>query len=99
MRTISSAILALVIAANTKTQVLVDVSNEEHHAALVNPYNQQIFAKLSTGRGPHEIALSPRGELAYIANSQLQHFRAMYIAEGTYPIEILRETFVFKLKL
>jgi DNA-binding beta-propeller fold protein YncE len=34
---------------------------------LVN--HNGVFAKLPTGRGPHEIAVSPDGEFAYVANS------------------------------
>ncbi|MGH7596926.1 MAG: beta-propeller fold lactonase family protein [bacterium] len=54
---------------NANAQVLVVASNEEHHAALVNPNNGEVFAKLPTGKGPHEIAVSPDGALAYVANS------------------------------
>ncbi len=60
---------ALAVFLNANAQVLVVASNEEHHAALINPNNGQVFAKLPTGKGPHEIAVSPDGEFAYIANS------------------------------
>ncbi len=64
-------ILAFVLAGclNANAQILVVASNEEHHAALINPNNGQILAKLPTGKGPHEIAVSPDGEFAYVANS------------------------------
>lgn len=60
---------ALSVCLNANAQILVVASNEEHHAVLVNPNNGQVFAKLPTGRGPHEIAVSPDGEFAYVANS------------------------------
>ncbi len=60
---------ALTVCLNADAQVLVVASNEEHHAALVNPDNGQVFAKLPTGKGPHEIAVSPDGALAYVADS------------------------------
>ncbi|HEY7547072.1 MAG TPA: YncE family protein, partial [Blastocatellia bacterium] len=50
-------------------QTLVVASNAEHHLALINPANFQVFARVPTGKGPHEIAISPDGRLAYVAIS------------------------------
>ncbi|MEW6209657.1 MAG: hypothetical protein AB1631_14915 [Acidobacteriota bacterium] len=48
-------------------QTLVVASNAEHHIALINPHNFQVFARVPTGKGPHEIAVSRDGRLAYVA--------------------------------
>jgi YVTN family beta-propeller protein len=36
--------------------------------ALVDPATQNVLAKLPTGRGPHEVAVSPDGRTAYVSN-------------------------------
>ena len=49
--------------------VLVVSRNGENQALLVDPGNYQVVAALPTGKGPHEIAVSPDGRFAYIAIS------------------------------
>jgi len=49
--------------------VLVVSRNGEHQALLVDPKNYHVIAALPTGKGPHEIAVSPDGRSAYIAIS------------------------------
>jgi len=59
----------LSISAAANSQTLVVASNGEHHIDLVNPNNFQVFARVPSGKGPHEIAISPDGRYAYVANT------------------------------
>jgi Tol biopolymer transport system component len=52
---------------NSQEPVLVVASNAEHHVALINPSNFALITTLPTGKGPHEITISPDGRLAYVA--------------------------------
>jgi DNA-binding beta-propeller fold protein YncE len=90
--TINAAFI-LAVCLNANAQILVVASNEEHHAALVNPANGQIFAKLPTGKGPHEIAVSPNGELAYVANSGPQGERGNTITVLDLKSRVVKTTF------
>lgn len=47
---------------------LVVVSRGGHFVATVDPERGSIRARIPTGRGPHELALSPDGRRAYVAN-------------------------------
>lgn len=47
---------------------LVVLNSEAAEAAVVDPTTHQILARLPTGLGPREVALSPDGRLAYVAN-------------------------------
>jgi YVTN family beta-propeller protein len=49
--------------------VLVVVSNAEHAVTLVDPATNRRLARLPTGKGPHEVAVSPDGRYAYVADS------------------------------
>ena len=48
--------------------LLVVLNKSDHEAVLVDPGTLKPVAKLSTGRGPHEVAVSPDGRLAYVSN-------------------------------
>ena len=48
--------------------LLIVLNKSDHEAALVDPGTLETVAKLSTGRGPHEVAVSPDGRLAYVTN-------------------------------
>ena len=48
--------------------VLVVLNKSDHEAALVDPATYQLVAKLPTGKGPHEVAISPDGRTAYVSN-------------------------------
>ena len=58
----------LVVAANSGAQTLVVLNKSEQSASLIDPSNGTTIAKLAVGRGPHELALSPDGRTAYVAN-------------------------------
>jgi DNA-binding beta-propeller fold protein YncE len=47
--------------------ILVISSNGENQALLVDPSSLTVLARLPTGAGPHDIAVSPDGRYAYIA--------------------------------
>jgi TolB protein len=47
--------------------VLVVSRSGENQALLVDPENYKVITTLPTGKGPHEIAISPDGRFAYIA--------------------------------
>jgi YVTN family beta-propeller protein len=47
---------------------LLVLNKSDHEVALVDPTTQKVVAKLPTGRGPHEVAVSPDGRVAYVAN-------------------------------
>lgn len=64
------AVLLVVLAAPlaAAAQVLIVLNKSDHEAALVNPATYEVAAKLPTGRGPHEAAVSPDGRTAYVSN-------------------------------
>jgi YVTN family beta-propeller protein len=47
---------------------LLVLNKSDHEVAIVDPASRKVVAKLPTGRGPHEVAVSPDGRLAYVAN-------------------------------
>lgn len=48
--------------------LLVVLNKSDHEAALVEPASRRIVARVPTGRGPHEVAISPDGARAYVTN-------------------------------
>jgi YVTN family beta-propeller protein len=61
---IASSLLIPVVAAQT----LIVLNKSDHEAALVNPETLEVMVKLPTGKGPHEVAVSPDGRLAYVSD-------------------------------
>jgi YVTN family beta-propeller protein len=47
---------------------LVVACKSEFQLALVDPATEKVLAKLPTGRGPHEVTVSPDGRTAYVSN-------------------------------
>jgi YVTN family beta-propeller protein len=47
---------------------LVVLNKSDHEAALVDAATLNVVAKLPTGKGPHEVAISPDNRFAYVAN-------------------------------
>ena len=67
--TMMSAFLALAASVpDARADLLVVLNKSDHEAALVDPSSLEVKAKLPTGRGPHEVAVSPDGALAYVSN-------------------------------
>ena len=57
-----------VFAARALADTVVVVCKSDFQLALVDPGTQKILLKLPTGRGPHEVAVSPDGRTAYVSN-------------------------------
>ncbi len=47
---------------------LIVLNKSDHEAALVRPSTREVLKKLPTGLGPHEVAVSPDGARAYVAD-------------------------------
>ncbi len=48
--------------------VLVVLNKSDHEAALVDPATYEVLARLPTGKGPHEVGVSPDGRYAFVSN-------------------------------
>jgi len=55
-------------AATATADYLVVLNKSDHEACLVDPATRKVLTKLPTGQGPHEVAVSPDGRFAYVAN-------------------------------
>jgi YVTN family beta-propeller protein len=60
--------LAMPAAALAGDGWLIVLNKSDHEAALVNPATYEVAGKLPTGKGPHEVAVSPDGRWAFVAN-------------------------------
>jgi YVTN family beta-propeller protein len=49
-------------------ETVVVVCKSDFQLALVDPATEKVLVKLSTGLGPHEVAVSPDGRTAYVSN-------------------------------
>lgn len=58
----------LLAAAGARGETLVVLNKSDHQAALVDPARYAVLAKLPTGKGPHEVGVSPDGRFAYVTN-------------------------------
>lgn len=47
---------------------LIVLNKSDHEAVLVDPAKNEVKARFPTGRGPHEVAVSPDGRRAYVCN-------------------------------
>jgi YVTN family beta-propeller protein len=47
---------------------VVVLCKSDFQVVLVDPATEKVLAKLPTGRGPHEVAVSPDGRTAYVSN-------------------------------
>ncbi|HLJ22626.1 MAG TPA: beta-propeller fold lactonase family protein [Candidatus Acidoferrales bacterium] len=47
---------------------VVVVCKSDFQLALVDPATEKVLMRLPTGRGPHEVAISPDGRTAYVSN-------------------------------
>jgi len=67
--TVVSAFLVLAASAPAgRADVLIVLNKSDHEAALVDPAQLRVKAKLPTGHGPHEVGVSPDGATAYVSN-------------------------------
>jgi YVTN family beta-propeller protein len=63
-----AALLVMTTASIATADVLIVLNKSDHDAALVDPAGRKVVARLPTGKGPHEVAVSPDGRRAYVAN-------------------------------
>jgi YVTN family beta-propeller protein len=47
---------------------LIVLNKSAHEAVIVEPSSREVVARISTGLGPHEVAVSPDGSRAYVAD-------------------------------
>jgi YVTN family beta-propeller protein len=59
---------ALPLVPRVWADTLVVICKSDFQVALVDPATNQIIVKLPTGKGPHEVAVSPDGRMAYASN-------------------------------
>jgi YVTN family beta-propeller protein len=63
------AVLAIcAFAPRAWADTVVVVCKSDFQLALVDPGTQKVLVRLPTGRGPHEVAVSPDGRTAYVTN-------------------------------
>jgi YVTN family beta-propeller protein len=63
---VPAIVFSLALPAPSDTLVVLEKS--AFRAALMDPATGKILASLPTGRGPHEVAVSPDGRTAYVSN-------------------------------
>ena len=63
-----SIVLAGVLVPRAVADTVVVACKSEFQLALVDPAREKVLLKLPTGRGPHEVAVSPDGRTAYVSN-------------------------------
>jgi YVTN family beta-propeller protein len=51
-----------------RADTVVVACKSEFQLALVDPATEKVLVKLPTGRGPHEVAVSPDGRMAFVSN-------------------------------
>gem|GEM_PF-228429 len=54
--------------AESTGSLLIVLNKSDHTAMLIRPDTKEVLAILPTGRGPHEVAVSPDGRWAYVAD-------------------------------
>ena len=62
------ALAGMLAAAETPTLALIVGNKEENSLAIVDPVSGKVVARVPTGEGPHEVAVSSDGKLAFVAN-------------------------------
>src|SRR5215472_6584423 len=59
---------AIVVAAETPSLTLLVGNKEENSLVFVDPTSGKVLGRVPTGDGPHEVAASSDGKLAFVAN-------------------------------
>jgi YVTN family beta-propeller protein len=62
------ALAGVISAAETPALALIVGNKEENSLAIVDPVSGKVLARMPTGEGPHEVAVSADGKLAFVAN-------------------------------
>ena len=68
MRIVALVLASGVALAQTPASTLLVLNKEEATLAIVDPSTKKVLARIPTGEGPHEIAASTDGKLAFVAN-------------------------------
>ncbi len=55
-------------APQARADTVLVLCKSDFQLALVDPATEKVLVKLPTGRGPHEVAVSPDGRTAYVSN-------------------------------
>jgi YVTN family beta-propeller protein len=64
----STLLAALAVAAELPSPALLVLNKEEATLAIVDPANGRIAGRVNVGEGPHEVAASADGRLAFVTN-------------------------------
>ncbi len=65
---LASAVLFLAPVASAQSPTLLVVNKAENSLAVLAPSSGKVFARVPTGDGPHEVALSADGRTAFVTN-------------------------------
>jgi YVTN family beta-propeller protein len=65
---LAAAALGLGPAGDARADLLIVLNKSGHEAALVDPASLEVRSTLPTGKGPHEVAVSPDGRRAYVTD-------------------------------
>ena len=65
---LSLALFVFPLAAASPSPALLVLNKEDANLAIVDPATKQVVARIPTGEGPHEMAVSSDGRLAFVAN-------------------------------
>jgi YVTN family beta-propeller protein len=68
MRIVALVLASGVALAQTPASTLLVLNKEEATLAIVDPSTKKVLARIPTGEGPHEVAASTDGKLAFVAN-------------------------------
>ena len=58
----------MALAAETPATALLVLNKDENALAIVDPVTQKVVGRVPTGEGPHEVAASTDGKLAFVGN-------------------------------
>src|SRR5215467_9729129 len=62
------AALSVTLAAQTQSLTLLVGNKDENALAFVDPASGKVLGRVPTGEGPHEVATSSDGKMAFVAN-------------------------------
>jgi YVTN family beta-propeller protein len=62
------SIAATLAAAETPSPALLVLNKSDANLAIVDPSTREVVARIPTGEGPHEVAASKDGKLAFVGN-------------------------------
>lgn len=65
---LSLALLVSPLAAESPSPALLVLNKDDANLAIVDPATRKVVARIPTGEGPHEMAVSADGRLAFVAN-------------------------------